>query len=80
MRLDQGAPDWMQYETAGEQRTARERLWNTIEKTEKRSDSQLAREFLLVLPVELERGEQCDDRNKPHAAFRHLRFLPQTVR
>ena len=47
-----GAPDWMQ--------SSRARLWNAIEKAEKRVDSQLAREFTLALPVELTREEQIE--------------------
>lgn len=35
----------------------RETLWNAVEANEKSKDSQLAREFILALPVELERGE-----------------------
>jgi hypothetical protein len=30
-----------------------EYLWNTIEKSEKRKDAQLAREFNIALPVEM---------------------------
>jgi len=39
-----GAPEWVK---------ARERLWNEIEKAEKRKDAQLAREFNFSLPKEL---------------------------
>jgi ATP-dependent exoDNAse (exonuclease V) alpha subunit len=46
----EGAPDWMQ--------SSRARLWNEVEKAEKRVDSQLAREFTLALPVELGRQDQ----------------------
>ena len=35
----------------------RETLWNAVEANEKAKDSQLAREFIVALPVELERGE-----------------------
>ena len=35
----------------------RETLWNAVEANEKTKDSQLAREFIVALPVELERGE-----------------------
>ena len=35
----------------------RETLWNAVEVNEKAKDSQLAREFIVALPVELERGE-----------------------
>ena len=35
----------------------RETLWNAVEANEKSKDSQLAREFIVALPVELERGE-----------------------
>ena len=38
----------------------RERLWNTIEKVEKRSDSELAREFIVSLPVQLNRQQQIE--------------------
>ena len=51
------APGWLQGEKHGGAdeagREARERLWNTIERAEKRKDSQLAREFELALPREL---------------------------
>ncbi|MGH2079654.1 MobQ family relaxase [Aerococcus urinaeequi] len=36
----------------------RERLWNEVEKVEKRADAQLAREFNVALPVELSHEEQ----------------------
>ncbi|MFJ7936892.1 MobQ family relaxase [Sporosarcina sp. NPDC096371] len=36
----------------------RERLWNAVEKIEKRKDSQLAREINIALPVELSNGQQ----------------------
>jgi hypothetical protein len=39
-----GAPEWMQ---------ERAKLWNAVEKIEKRKDSQLARDFILSLPHEL---------------------------
>ncbi len=45
------APDWVQN---------RERLWNEVEKAEKRVDSQLAREFEIAIPRELERAEQIN--------------------
>ena len=33
----------------------RERLWNAVEETEKTKDSRLAREFVVALPIELDR-------------------------
>ena len=33
----------------------REKLWNAVEETEKTKDSRLAREFVVALPVELDR-------------------------
>ena len=33
----------------------REQLWNAVEKTEKTKDSRLAREFVVALPVELDK-------------------------
>lgn len=42
--LPEGAPEWMR---------DRQTLWNFVEATEKRKDSQLAREILLALPREL---------------------------
>lgn len=44
-----GAPDWV---------LNRERLWNEVEKTEKQYNAQLAREFNIALPVELNPEEQ----------------------
>ena len=38
----------------------REKLWNAVEDAEKAKDSRLAREFIVALPVELERGEWID--------------------
>lgn len=38
----------------------RETLWNAVEATEKAKDSQLAREFIVALPVELNRQKQID--------------------
>ena len=52
-------PAWLQSpppkgkEDMAKQRALRERLWNTIEKVEKRKDSQLARDFTLTLAREL---------------------------
>ena len=43
------APDWVYN---------RETLWNEVEKSEKRYDSQLAREFNVALPIELTNEEQ----------------------
>ncbi len=38
--------------------TNREILWNAVEEAEKTKDSRLAREFVVALPVELDRDEQ----------------------
>lgn len=43
------APEWA---------NNRERLWNEVEKVEKRSKAQLAREVLVALPVQLDKHEQ----------------------
>ena len=43
------APEWMK---------DRNRLWNEVEKVEKRKDSQLARELNIALPIELNRDQQ----------------------
>jgi len=57
-------PAWLQSHTPEgkvdyhRQRATRERLWNTIERVEKRKDSQLAREFLASLPRELSLEQQ----------------------
>lgn len=45
-------------ENAPEWATDRERLWNEVEKSEKRVDAQLAREVNIALPTELNREEQ----------------------
>ena len=34
----------------------REQLWNAVEETEKTKDSRLAREFVVALPVELDKN------------------------
>lgn len=39
-------PEWMD----------REKLWNAVEKTEKTKDSRLAREFVVALPIELDKN------------------------
>jgi len=60
------APDWLKGGVhdapAGtkKQRELRETLWNTIERVEKRKDSQLAREFIASLPVGLSREQQIE--------------------
>jgi ATP-dependent exoDNAse (exonuclease V) alpha subunit len=51
------APAWLQ---APESREKRQRLWNEVERVEKRKDSQLAREFVISLPVELDREAQIE--------------------
>ena len=43
------APDWM---------NNRSRLWNEVEKSEKRKDSQLAREIEVAIPVELSNSQK----------------------
>lgn len=43
------APEWMK---------ERNRLWNEVEKVEKRKDSQLARELNIALPIELNHEQQ----------------------
>lgn len=45
----EGAPEWTRNS---------EMLWNTVEAGEKRVDAQLAREFILALPVELDAQAQ----------------------
>jgi Ti-type conjugative transfer relaxase TraA len=45
----EGSPDWV---------FDRSRLWNAVEATEKRKDSQLAREVEVGLPIELGKAEQ----------------------
>jgi hypothetical protein len=58
------SPSWLvtNEATEGPERKAqaelRENLWNTIETVEKRKDSQLAREFELALPIELDEAER----------------------
>ncbi len=53
------APSWLRpADDDSDSRIMRERLWNEIERAEKRVDSQLAREFIIALPVELEREQQ----------------------
>ncbi|MDB6025860.1 MAG: MobA/MobL family protein [Verrucomicrobiales bacterium] len=55
------APAWLAAETTREgKRSLRERLWNAIEKAEKRSDSQLAREFIASLPKELSKEQRIE--------------------
>jgi Ti-type conjugative transfer relaxase TraA len=46
--LPEGAPQWM---------ADRQTLWNAVEQTEKRKDSQLARELEIGLPIELTHDE-----------------------
>lgn len=45
------APDWVKN---------REKLWNEVEAAEKRKDSQLAREFNIALPIELDKEQMKD--------------------
>jgi Ti-type conjugative transfer relaxase TraA len=49
--LPEGAPEWMR---------DREILWNAVEATEKRKDSQLARELEIGLPIELTHMENVE--------------------
>lgn len=49
--LPTGAPEWM---------GNREKLWNAVEKAEKRKDAQLAREFNFALPRELNSEERVE--------------------
>ncbi len=45
------APDWVHN---------REKLWNAVEKVERRKDSQLAREINVALPTELNKAQQLE--------------------
>ena len=45
------APDWV---------FNRERLWNEVEKVERRKNSQLAREINVALPTELNKNQQVE--------------------
>jgi hypothetical protein len=45
-------------ESGNEWITDRAELWNTVEKSEKRKDAQLAREITVALPTELDRDDQ----------------------
>ena len=58
----ENSPDWLRPEggKTGKARDQRERLWNAVEKAEKRSDSQLAREFILSLPKELNKDQRIE--------------------
>ena len=47
--LPAGAPAWM---------ADRGQLWNAVEKAEKRADAQLARDYILTLPHELDAGQR----------------------
>lgn len=47
-------------ENAPERFQNREVLWNEVQKIEKRSDAQFAREIEVALPVEMSRGEQIE--------------------
>ena len=38
----------------------REKLWNAVEKVETAKDNRLAREFVVALPIELNREEQIE--------------------
>lgn len=49
--LPENAPGWM---------AKREKLWNAVEKSEKRKDAQTAREIEIALPAELEREKQLE--------------------
>lgn len=49
--LPEGTPIWMQ---------EREKLWNAVERSEKRLDAQLAREIQVALPRELTLSQQID--------------------
>jgi len=52
--LPAGAPEWARALIADRSVAgAAEALWNAVEAFEKRSDAQLAREFIIALPVEL---------------------------
>jgi len=62
----ESAPEWLKGNgpdsNAGtrKQREMRETLWNTIERVEKRKDSQLCREFVASLPKGLNRDQQIE--------------------
>ncbi len=49
IQAPEGSPSWV---------TDRQSLWNRVEASETRCDSQVAREINVALPVELDRGRQ----------------------
>jgi ATP-dependent exoDNAse (exonuclease V) alpha subunit len=52
----ESAPEWLrpaEAVTKPKLRSLRERLWNEVEARERRKDSQLCREFVLTMPIEL---------------------------
>ena len=56
--LPPDAPDWVRALIADRSVAgAAEAFWNTVETFEKRSDAQLAKEFIIALPVELSREQ-----------------------
>jgi MobA/MobL family len=61
MALPKNVPDWLKHGGGkAEERAARQRLWNEVAAAEKRKDAQLAREFVIALPVELTLEQQID--------------------
>lgn len=56
--LPQDAPDWAKQLIANRSVAgAAEAFWNMVEAFEKRSDAQLAKEFIIALPIELSRQQ-----------------------
>ena len=49
--LPENAPEWM---------SKREKLWNAVEKAEKRKDARTAREIEIAIPAEIEREKQIE--------------------
>lgn len=59
--LPPDAPDWVRALIAARSVAgAAEAFWNAVEAFEKRSDAQLAKEFIIALPVELSREQNID--------------------
>jgi hypothetical protein len=56
----ENAPGWLKpADGSAPGHAERQNLWNEVERAEKRVDSQLAREFVIALPVELDREQQA---------------------
>ena len=66
-------------EYASQEWQDREKLWNAVEEVETAKDSRLAREFVVALPIELNREQQIELSGSSLCPMECVLTLPSTI-